>query len=214
MATLLSDVIVPDVWVPYMQEQTEEKSALFQSGIVATDSELDQALNGGGKQVEVPFFKDLEGADQVRASDSALSVNKIGTDKDLARLHGRAQAWGAEDLSAELSGADPMESIANRVADYWSRRMQKLLIASLEGVFAANDTDDGGDLILDVFGDGEDLNSDIILDGKQLLGDAKEKLTAICMHSAKHTELQKKDLIEYIPDSQADVGLSVSYLTE
>ena len=211
-ATLLSDVIVPDVWVPYMIEQTAEKSALYQSGIIATDPQLTEALQGGGTLVNVPFFKDLQGDDQVRQSNTALDVNNITTGKDIARLHGRAQAWGAEDLAAELSGADPMMAIGDRVADYWARRWQKLLISSLEGVFADNVADDSSDLVLDVSeGDVDtdgavELSAEYILDGKQLLGDAKEKLTAIAMHSAVHTNLQKQDLIDYIPDSQADVG--------
>ena len=211
-ATLLSDVIVPDVWVPYVIEQTAEKSALFQSGIIATDPRIDQALNGGGKQIDMPFFNDLSGDDQVRQSDNALSVNNITTGKDIARLHGRAQAWGAEDLASELSGADPMTAIGDRVAEYWSRRMQAILIASLTGVFADNISNDSNDLVNDVADEDVDTNGavnldgDVILDSKQLLGDAKGMLTAIGMHSQVHTNLQKKQLIQYDPEADADIG--------
>lgn len=212
-ATLLSDIIVPEVFTNYMIEQTAEKSALYQSGIIATDPELDSALNSGGKLINVPFFKDLQGEDQVRASNTAINVNNITTAKDIARLHGRAQAWGAEDLSAELSGAEPMQAIADRVADYWARRMQQLLISSLTGVFADNTANYASDLVSDIsIADGDAatnenlMSAEAVLDAKQLLGDAKDKLTAIVMHSAVHTRLQKSDLIDYLPDSQQDVG--------
>lgn len=211
--TLLNDVIVPDVWVPYMIERTAELSAIFQSGVVSTDPEIDNALQGGGDQINMPFFKDLSGDDQVRQSDTAINVNKITTAKDIARLHGRAQAWGAEDLAAELSGADPMQAIGDLVAEYWARRWQVLLISTLTGVFADNDANDSGDLIHDVAdedGDNADdtnkIGSEIILDAKQKLGDSKDKLTAIAMHSVLHTRLQKLDLIDFQPDSQQDVG--------
>ena len=206
MVTRLSDVIVPDVWTPYMMEQTVKRSALFQSDIVAQDLDVD--LSGGGKLVQMPFFQDLSGDEQVRQSNKALEPQKITSGKDIARLHGRANAWAAEDLTSELTSGDPMQAIANRVADYWSYRWQVLLISSLTGVFAAVT-----DLVKDYTIEGaEDLTDDNkiggeqILDAKQLLGDAKDQLTAIVMHSKLHTRLQKLDLIEFIPDSQANVG--------
>ena len=42
--TALADVIVPEVWVPYVQQQTTEKSALVQSGIISSSSELDNLV--------------------------------------------------------------------------------------------------------------------------------------------------------------------------
>jgi hypothetical protein len=211
-ATLVGNIIVPEVWVPYTIEKTKEKSALFQSGIISTDPRIDEQLNGGGDLINMPFFNDLDGNDQVRDTDSALSVNNITTGKDIARLHGRAQAWGVEDLAAELSGADPMEAIGDRVADYWARRMQFLLIATLTGVFADNVNNDSVDLVLDVAEDDVDTNGaveldgGVILDGSQKLGDAKGNLTALAVHSQVHTNLQKKQLIEYFPESDVDVG--------
>ena len=212
-ATLLSDVIVPEVFTNYIQERTAEKSAFFNSGIVSQDPEIDQQLSGGGKIIKMPFFKDLDDDDQVRQSDTSITVNSISTGQDEARLHARAGAWGAEDLSAELSGDDPMQAIGNRVADWWDRKLQAILISTLKGVFADNSSNDSGDLILDQTISGAEALTDSalisgpnILDAKQLLGDSKEKLTAIAMHSQLHTRLQKNDLIDRIPDSDQDVG--------
>lgn len=203
MTTRLTDMIVPEVFAPYIIEQTAERSALFQSGIVAEGLDVD--LTGGGKMFQIPFFKDLSGEEQTRQTNTALTVNKIDSGKDIARLHGRANAWGAEDLTSELTSGDPMQAIANRVADYWSRRWQALLISTLEGVFT-----EVNDLVHDISKDTADddsvISGEAILDAKQNLGDAKDRLTAIVMHSYIHTELQKKDLIDYIPDSQANVG--------
>jgi len=211
--TLLSDVIVPEVFNNYVQETLPEVSALWQSGIIATDPELDEKLEGGGEMVKMPFWKDIDQDDQVRSSDSELSTNNISTGKDIARLQGRANVWGAEDLTDELSGDDPLGAISERVAAYWARRYQDVLIASLEGVFADNSSNDSGDHILDVTISGADsltedalISGQNILDAKQLLGDKKGELTAIAMRSELHTRLQKNDLIDYIPDSEQDVG--------
>ena len=210
-ATLLSDVIKPDVWAPYVIETTKEKSALFRSGIISTDPRINEQLSGGGSLIQMPFFNDLSGDDQVRKSNTAIDVNNITTGKDVARLHGRAQAWGSEDLAAELSGADPMQAIGSRVAEYWARRMQTILIATLTGVFADNETNDDEDLVLDVASedadtDGVELDGGVVLDAKQKLGDAKGDLAAITMHSQTHTNLLKKQLVEYYPESEVDIG--------
>jgi len=49
------------------------------------------------------------------------------------------------------------------------------------------------------------IDAEMLLDAKQLLGDAADKLTALGMHSATYTELQKQNLIEYIPNARGEV---------
>lgn len=212
-ATKISDIIVPEVFNPYFIKRTAELSALWQSGIVSQDSELDRLASSGGTIINMPFFEDLTGADEVLSDSGSLTAGKITTAQDQARLHLRGRAWGVNDLAQALSGADPMMAIGDLVAAYWARRFQTLLISTLTGVFADNNTNDSGDLIHDIsIEDGANATADnlisaeAILDGTQLLGDAKGMLTAIAVHSVVHNKMQKQDLIDEIPDSQADVG--------
>src|SRR5690606_17918625 len=46
------------------------------------------------------------------------------------------------------------------------------------------------------------INMNTFLDATQLMGDAKENLTGVMMHSAVETELRKQDLIDYVPQSE------------
>jgi len=210
MSTLVGDIIKPEVWVPYVINQTPERSQLFQSGIISTDDRI--VVPNGGDTVNMPFWNDLDGDAQAIQSDTALDINKIDSGKDVARVLMFGNAWSAEDLAAELAGDDPMDAIANRVIDYWDREYQNMLVRALNGVFADNVTNYDSDLVNNVAEEDVDtdgavnLTSDIIIDSKQLLGDAKGMLTAIAMHSSVHSNLQKQDLIDYIPDSQADIG--------
>ena len=55
--TALADVIVPEVWVPYVQQQTTEKSALVQSGIISSSPELDNLVTQGGKLIQHALFQ-------------------------------------------------------------------------------------------------------------------------------------------------------------
>lgn len=201
-ATLLSDVIVPPVFTDYVRNKTAELSALRNSGIIAADPVFQANANGAGHFVDVPYFNDLTGVAERLVDTAALTVNKITTAQDTAVKILRGKAWGASDLAGLLSGSDPMGAIADRVAAFWAREEQRALIQTLTGVFA---TALGGSHALDVTGASTPLNATVILDGKQKLGDAAESLTAIAMHSVKYTELQKAQLIVYVPNADATV---------
>lgn len=69
--TQLADVIVPEMFNPYVQQLTEEKSRIIASGALVRDGALDAELAGGGLTFHTPSFKDLDNdADNV-GSDEA-----------------------------------------------------------------------------------------------------------------------------------------------
>ena len=81
--TIISDVIVPEVFNPYVIERTAELSAFYQSGIIARNPELDRLASSGGKLVNMPFWEDLRGNSQVLSDVNALTVKKITGAKDV-----------------------------------------------------------------------------------------------------------------------------------
>jgi len=209
--TRVSDIIIPAVFTPYVIERTMEKSALIRSGIIGIEERVE--VPKGGTLVQMPFFKDLDGDPEAIQSDHTLRPESISTGNDQARVMEFGKAWSSEDLAAELAGADPMRAIGDLVADYWVRQQQKILLKILDGVFADNATNDNGDLIHNIARDDGNnatdanlISAEAILDACQLLGDAKDKFTAIAMHSKVHTRLQKLDLIDFKRDSEANVG--------
>ena len=56
MATLRSDIIIPEVFTPYLIEQTTLRDAFLASGVVQPMAELN-AAEGGGDFVQIPFYK-------------------------------------------------------------------------------------------------------------------------------------------------------------
>lgn len=201
MATKIADVIVPEVFNPYVVQRTMELSAIFQSGIAQRTPEFDRLASVGAKTVQMPFWGDLTGDDEVLDDQNALTPGKIQASKDEAVILRRGRAWGANDLAANLAGDDPMRAIGDLVAAYWARRYQATLIATLEGVFSAPTMADNIHDISGESGDDAIITAHSIVDAAQKLGDAKDQLTAIVMHSATEAELKKRDLIEYIPAS-------------
>lgn len=205
--TRVADVIIPEVFNPYVINTIEEQNALIRSGIMGAVPGVE--VPNGGTMINMPFWNDLEGDPEAIQSDFALTPDKITAGKDVARVFEFGKAWSAEDLAAELAGSDPMKAIGLRVAAYWTRQQQRILLKMLDGIFGDNAANDNGDLILDVSkddGTGETASGEVFLEAAQLLGDAKEKFTAIAMHSRVHTNLQKLQLIEYMPESEIDVG--------
>lgn len=219
--TRLTDVIVPEVFFPYMVKRTKEKSAIFQSGILVTDANMSKFLSGGGRTANVPFWKDLDNTEAVVTNDNPadlITPQKISASKDVAARQVRAQAWSSMRLSAVLAGDDPMKRIAELVSDYWVRQFQRIMVASLHGVYLDNVANDSGDMVFSIGTDAstaitpaERISAEAILDTAQTMGDASDGVDTLIMHSVVYNNLAKQNLIDFIPDSEGKVRFP-SYL--
>lgn len=234
--TLVSDVIVPEIFTPYVQQLTEEKSRLVASGAVARNSQLDTLLAGGGLTFNIPSFKDLDNDAENISTDAtadmfgqilngtsfdlagaltALSDSRpkaTGTAQEIAVRLSRNQSWASSDLAADLAGADPMLSIASRVATYWTRRLQAAFIATIKGISKDNGVNDAGDYAHSVVGSGfvdgvTNFTAEAFLDAALTMGDSMEDLALAMMHSVVYNRAQKNNLIDFIPDSEGRVNI-------
>lgn len=205
MSTKIADVIVPEIFNPYVIERTAELSALVRSGIVVRNPELDALATAGGKLINMPYWKDLTGDDEVLDDNGALTPDKITAGQDVAALLMRGKAWSTNDLAKALSGDDPMRAIGDLVAEYWARQRQKTLLSILKGVFASSTMSGNVHDISALDGDLAKINGTSFIDAKTKLGDASDKLTAVAMHSSVFASLEKQNLISYIPNSQGVV---------
>lgn len=199
--TKISDVIVPEVFNPYVVQRTMELSALYNSGIISNNPELDRLATSGGTTINMPYWEDLNGEDEILSDSEALTPGKITAGQDIAVLLMRGKAWSANDLAKALSGSDPMAAIGDLVAEYWARRMQATAIKLLDGVFAGTDMTNKVLNIASLSGESAKINGETFLDALQLMGDAKDKLTGVIMHSATETQLRKNNLIQTELDS-------------
>ena len=215
--TTLQDVIVPELFNPYVINRTMELSALVQCGIIANNTEFDALASQAAPTVNMPFFEDLTGESEQVIEGADLEDNKITSQKDVAAILRRAKMWSATDLSAALAGSDPMAAIASLVAGFWARDMQKELIALLHGIFGTIPAGEGGtppaetrlaSNLLDISGksgSAANWSGAAFIDAEQMLGDAKAQLTGVCMHSATEAFLKKQNLIDMVQPSN-DVG--------
>lgn len=222
--TQITDVIVPEVFANYMFVDTAEKAAVFQSGVIQPDAEMAKRLSDGGRLFNYPWFKDLDDdAPAIPTDDPAdvLTTKKIGTGKHAFVRNYRTQGWSDADLAKELAGADPMERIRSRVGAYWGRYFNKATIYTLNGILNDNIANDSGDMVHDIsaatgtvtIANGADtvpaytMHAAAILEAKQTLGDAADALALIVMHSRIYTNLQKQQLIVFIPNAQGVIEI-------
>lgn len=207
MTTRISDVIVPEVFNPYVVQRTMELSALVQSGIIENNQEFDRLASVAARTVNMPFWNDLGGADELLDDQNPLTPGAIQAAQDEAVILRRGRAWGVNDLAANLAGDDPMGAIGDLVAAYWARRIQAILLAKLGGVFGAATMAGNVHDITNAAGAAANFTASTFVDAVQRLGDAKEQLTGIMIHSATEASLAKQDLIATEKGSDGSVGV-------
>jgi hypothetical protein len=211
--TRISDVIVPEVFDSYMVNNTKQTMAFYQTGVLRPDADLGRKLAGGGRTFNVPFWRDLDDTESDTASDdpdSHASASPVTTGKDVALRQVRTKGWTTSNLTAELAGADPMARITSRVGDYWGRQFDRIAVATARGVFADNIANDGGDMVKDISVNSgvttaNQISAESLMDAAQTMGDEKQALKLVVMHSVVNTRLSKLDLIDFRPDSEGKV---------
>ena len=218
--TGVGEIVEPVVFAQYIQQLTEVKSRLVQSGVMGSNPLLNQMLMGGGLTFTIPSFRDLDDdADNVsgqQQSDMQAISESGGTpalpaalndaipqetrsDSEVAVRLNRNQSWSSSDLAGQLAGSDPMDSIAARVSDYWVRRLQNILVSTFNGVIQDNTANDNGDFTNDIsstaFTAGvTDFSAEAFLDAAVTMGDSQEDITTIMVHSIVYNRMQKNNL--------------------
>jgi len=208
MATLRSDIIIPEVFTPYVIEQTTQRDAFLASGVVQPMAELN--ATEGGDFINVPFWKaNLSGDFEVLTDSSSLTPGKITADKQVGVILHRGRAFEARDLAALAAGSDPMAAIGAKIADYIANQRQKDLLSALAGVFGSLGSTSSSAAFFPLTIDGESGDTPTVLsprhvaEAKSLLGDQGDKLTAIAMHSKVYYDLVERKAIDYVSTAEA-----------
>jgi hypothetical protein len=215
--TAVADIIVPSIFAPYAIERTTSLSEVIKAGIAERASEFDSRAGGGGKTVDMPYWKEITGSSEVLSDSGSLTVNKITTGKDTAAINNRGKAWGVNDLVDFITAEDPTALIATMVGGFWARDMQEILLKILDGLFDATNgvlrtthrLNIYSDVVAGSITDAMRLTGDTFIDGLVKLGDANQKIEAVAMHSDTEAFLKKRDLIDFVADSEGKMSLKV-----
>jgi hypothetical protein len=205
MATLRSDVIVPEVFTAYVDEAVTTRSAFINSGVIQPLAILN--ATEGGDYVNVPSWTaNLSGDAEVLSDSSSLTPGKIGAEKQVCPVLHRGRAWEVRTLAALAAGDDPMAAIGRKVADYISHQQQKDVFAILKGIFGpltSNTTGALKALAIDSNATAGVLSPGKVAEARAALGDQGEKLSVIAMHSKVYYDLVERRAIEYVTAGEA-----------
>lgn len=212
MATLRSDVIIPEVFTPYLIEATTVRNSFLTSGVVTALDALN--VTEGGDKVTIPNWKaDLSGDAERLTDTTSLTPGKITADKQIGVVLHRGRAWESRDLARLAAGSDPMGAIGAKVADYIANQQQKDLIACLNGVFGAVGSDNSSAafaaLSIDGGGSGEtNLGPRQIAAAEAILNEDADRLGAIVMHPLVYADLKERKAIDFVTADDARVTAS------
>lgn len=215
MTVRLSDVFVRPVYESYTSLNSPERTALFTSGMIATNAILSALAKSGNTEGTVPFWKDLDATgepDYTNDDPADFAVpDKVSTASMKYRKAFVHKAYSSMDLVAELMGANPLQHIRNRFGFWWTRQLQKRAIATARGVLASNVANNAGDMVVDIsalVGDAAKFNALSVLDAEYSLGDAVGGLTGIAVHSAIAKSMAKLDMLTTEKDSEGNVVIT------
>ena len=220
MATVqLADIYNPLVFSQAVQEQQIELNRFIQSGVAVIDPQLTSMASVGGNIGELPFYKPLGTEEPNYSTDDPAAKStpaKITSSKMIYRLAAQNKSWSTMDLARELALEDPLSAITNRIGQYWATNNEKRIIQSVRGLVADNVANDSGDMVFDISAtidtavtDANRVDASAIIDTVQTMGDHGELLSAIAMHSVIYRRLQKKNLIDFIPNARGEVNIPV-----
>ena len=189
--TVRSNVIVPDIFEPYIEEQTTLRNAFISSGVVQPMAELN--ATEGGDFINIPnWVANLSGDAEVLSDSGSLTPGNITADKQRAVVLHRGRAFGSRDLAALAAGSDPLAAIGNKVAAYIANEQQKDLLSCLGGAFATA-------LSSLSVATGEAYPTAAMVSGARAkLGDQGEKLSVMALHSSAYYKLVELKALDYI----------------
>lgn len=206
--TRLSDAFIPSIYASYQTNDNPELSVLVRAGIVVNSPMLNTIARTGGMLSTIPFWNDLDPDSEPNYSNddpADLAVpEKINSGSMVARKAFLNKGYSDMDLVQELAGSSPMQHIRSRFDTYWRRQLERRVIATAVGVMNNNQTDDAGDMIVDISGNAGDaakFGSDAFIDAAYTSGDYADNYRAIAVHSSIEARMVKNDEIVMMPDS-------------
>lgn len=194
----------PEVFAEYMAEQPTWSNAIIASGILQEDATIMDLIGSRGNVATLPFYKAMDIADYEPYNNDGNTDNipkEIRGGKQTAMLIQRMMAWKAKDFTKELTGADPMQHIANSVRNYYSQVWEAELMNIVNAVMKL---DGMKSHVMDIASTGDSVASGnsvnettMIFAQQKALGEAAGNFGIAIMHSLILAKYKAMGLVEY-----------------
>ncbi len=204
-------VFDPEVFADYMAEQPTWSNAIIASGILQEDQTIMDLIGTKGNVATLPFYKAINADDYEPLNNDGLTDNvpeEIEGGKQTAMLIQRMKAWKAKDFTKELTGADPMQHIANSVNNYYQQVWEWELMNITNTVMKL---DGLRNHVMDVSATGSTVTDEnkvgettMIYAQQKALGDMANGFGIAIMHSLILARYKALGLVEYAKYNEAN----------
>lgn len=195
-----------EVFASMMQESDFWRNEIMASGIVQADSSIMDLIGSKGNVATIPIYKPLNiFEDGMAALNNDGETNntpvEISGDKQTCMLIQRMKAFKAKDFTKELTGADPLGLIKQKIAGYygqvWENELMNIANAVL-GVAGLSDHITDLSITSGTVGEANLMDETTMIDAEQAaLGDMAGGLGLVIMHSKIFARYKKMGLVEY-----------------
>lgn len=212
--TTIGDIVTGNIPVllSYQTQDPVEKTAFFNSGVLAPTPYAAEIAAGPSNIANLPFWKAIDSSVEPNYSndnyEDVAVPRAVETGIMMARVAYLNEGFGQADLTVELTSTNPLESVAARLDNFWQRQAQRRLIATALGIYnsniaASDDYHVQNDMVV-TSADGFDAIP--FIDATATMGDALQgengqTLGVIAMHNYVYTQARKKQLIDFIRDA-------------
>ena len=203
----------PEGFADYMAEQPIWSNAIIASGILQEDATIMDLIGTKGNVATLPFYKALDAEDVAYApynndGETNNTPKTIVGGKQTAMLIQRMMAWKAQDFTKELTGADPLQHVANSINNYyqqvWEAELMNILGAVMGVSAMANHITDISASSSTVTDDNKVNETTLIYAQQKALGDAAGDFGLIIMHSMVLAKYKAMGLVEYQKYNEAN----------
>lgn len=201
----------PEVFAEYMAEQPTWSNAIIASGILQEDATIMDLIGSRGNVATLPFYKAMDIADYEPYNNDGNTDNvpkEIIGGKQTAMLIQRMMAWKAKDFTKELTGANPMQHIANSVNNYYQQVWEAELMNIVNAVMKLEDM---ATHVMDISTTGDTVENankidetTMIFAQQKALGDAAGNFGIAIMHSMILARYKALGLVEYAKYNEAN----------
>lgn len=195
-----------EVFSGMMQESDFWRNEIAASGVVAQDASIMNLIGSHGNVATLPIYKPLNVFENGMAAlnNDGMTDNtpvEISGGKQTCMLIQRMKAFKAKDFTKELTGADPMTHIKNKIQNYyiqvWENELMNIASAILN-VSGLSDHVTDLSVTTGTVAEKNCIADTTMIDAEQAaLGDMAGGLGLAIMHSKIFAAYRKMNLIDY-----------------
>lgn len=195
-----------EVFTDMMHEADFWSNPIIASGIVQQDSSIMNLIGSQGNVATIPMYKPLNIFDENMGAlnNDGLTDNvpvELSGDKQTCMLIQRMKAFKAKDFTKELTGADPLTQVKNKIQNYYQQVWENEMMNIADAVLAV---DALSDHVVDLSATGDTVADANMIDAttlidaeQQALGDMAGGLGLLVMNSKIYAAYKKLGLVEF-----------------